>query len=171
MNTEYSAVVMKKIEMDKYGTVVFKPLRIISGDIKNDEYKFVTEKGIEYITINDYNKDNSHINFSVAYIIKNKELLKECPDLTLEEAREALLESAKARLMYGFIFEDFNKIGISYIEIAPIYNKLYNACAFQIYPRLANNMENEFERMAKEFNDYYGHNEPVKQKNKIGFIK
>ncbi|MEG0267054.1 MAG: hypothetical protein RR659_05355, partial [Bacilli bacterium] len=88
MNTEYSAVVMKKIEMDKYGTVVFKPLTIISGDIKNDECKFVTEKGIEYITINDYNKDNSHINFSVAYIIKNKELIKECPDLTLEEARD-----------------------------------------------------------------------------------
>ncbi|MEG0022170.1 MAG: hypothetical protein RR745_04835, partial [Bacilli bacterium] len=106
MDTEYSAVLMRKIEMDKYGTVVFKPLTIISGDIKNDECKFITDKGIEYISINGYNKDNSHINFSVAYIIKNEELLKECQDLTLEEAREALLESAKARLMYGFIFED-----------------------------------------------------------------
>ncbi|MEG2832282.1 MAG: AAA family ATPase [Bacilli bacterium] len=131
MKTEYTAILMSKVKLVK-GGYMFRAKKAINGNLIEGSFYDETMKLVTPITSRDMVKNN--LKEGIYYVVNNKVLIDRFR--TLDEGQKQLLELVKAQLLVGFDFPDFNKIGLTSLNLNEEYSLMYNEELIKQNPEL-----------------------------------
>ncbi|MEG0577583.1 MAG: hypothetical protein RR500_06960 [Bacilli bacterium] len=145
MKTEYTAILMSKVKLVK-GGYMFKVKKAINGNLIEGSFYDETMKLVTPITSRDMVKNN--LKEGIYYVVNNKVLIDRFR--TLEEGQKQLLELVKAQLLVGFDFPDFNKIGLTSLNLNEEYSSMYNEELIKQNPELYKKFKEKETRIGQQ---------------------
>ena len=172
------AILYKKVLLDKEGLFVYNPVQVIEGSLaKIGEKKVFMISDENYVHLaEDSETFNEEIEYVVSNIYDKSDFIASFPDMSFPQAAQTFIEENGSLLSFGLYLPEFDRIAITYVDLAQTYQQLYFTTLYEEdkleYDRQESEYNKQFERRAIGFlreNELVNPN-PKRHKQTMGFI-